>query len=104
MSQVLDSTSTEESTLLAFKSCADDVNEATVDGLIGQRKELIESLTPIIKNTENAYVIGLNSEWGSGKTYFLHAWQSYLRDTNPGSICVYFNAWKNDWFFRVFRG
>ena len=96
MSQVLDSISTEESTLLAFKSCADDVNKATVDGLIGQRKELIECLTPIIKNTENAYVIGLNSEWGSGKTYFLRAWQNYLRDTNPGSICVYFNAWKND--------
>ncbi|MFT4301697.1 MAG: P-loop NTPase fold protein, partial [Desulfovibrio sp.] len=68
----------------------------TFDNLIGDRKVLVKRLTTLIQNTHSPYVIGLNSAWGSGKTFFLNAWRNYLHIKNPEAVCVYFNAWKND--------
>lgn len=79
-----------------YVKLSDPVAEQTFDNLIGDRKVLVKRLTTLIQNTYNPYVIGLNSEWGSGKTFFLNAWQNYLSIENPEAVCVYFNAWKND--------
>lgn len=40
------------------------------------------------------YVLNLNSEWGSGKTYFLKRWHESLRSHHP---VVYVDAWKQDY-------
>ncbi|KAF5065383.1 KAP family P-loop domain protein [anaerobic digester metagenome] len=79
-----------------YVKLSDPVAEQTFDNLIGDRKVLVKRLTTLIQNTYNPYVIGLNSEWGSGKTFFLNAWRNYISAENPEAVCVYFNAWKND--------
>ena len=40
------------------------------------------------------YVLNLNSEWGSGKTYFLKRWSD---DLKPNFPVVYIDAWKQDY-------
>ncbi|MGF1834740.1 KAP family P-loop NTPase fold protein [Photobacterium sanguinicancri] len=40
------------------------------------------------------YVLNLNSEWGSGKTYFLRRWANDLKAHYP---VVYVDAWKQDY-------
>ncbi|WP_372377146.1 P-loop NTPase fold protein [Vibrio natriegens] len=40
------------------------------------------------------YVLNLNSEWGSGKTYFLRRWENSLKGHYP---VVYIDAWKQDY-------
>lgn len=40
------------------------------------------------------YVLNLNSEWGSGKTYFLRRWAEDLKEHYP---VVYVDAWKQDY-------
>lgn len=40
------------------------------------------------------YVLNLNSEWGSGKTYFLKRWAEDLKADHP---VVYIDAWQQDY-------
>jgi len=40
------------------------------------------------------YVLNLNSEWGSGKTYFLKRWADDLKEHYP---VVYVDAWEKDY-------
>ncbi|WP_394183751.1 P-loop NTPase fold protein [Marinomonas posidonica] len=40
------------------------------------------------------YVLNLNSEWGSGKTYFLKRWSADLKKSFP---TVYIDAWQQDY-------
>ncbi|MGF1733551.1 KAP family P-loop NTPase fold protein [Photobacterium kasasachensis] len=40
------------------------------------------------------YVLNLNSEWGSGKTYFLRRWAEDLKTHHP---VVYVDAWQQDY-------
>lgn len=40
------------------------------------------------------YVLNLNSEWGSGKTYFLKRWSKSLEGVHP---VVYVDAWQQDY-------
>lgn len=40
------------------------------------------------------YVLNLNSEWGSGKTYFLKRWAEDLKEHYP---VVYVDAWEKDY-------
>jgi len=51
-------------------------------------------LERLIANAPGPYVIAMTSEWGSGKTFFLKAWEKdLLARKRP---CVYFNAWETD--------
>lgn len=43
---------------------------------------------------KNNYVLNINSEWGSGKTYFLRRWAEDLKKHYP---VVYVDAWKQDY-------
>lgn len=40
------------------------------------------------------YVLNLNSEWGSGKTYFLKRWSEDIKEYYP---TVYIDAWQKDY-------
>lgn len=46
-------------------------------------------------NRPRTYVLNLDSEWGSGKTFFLNRFKEDLRIR--GHIAVYVNAWENDY-------
>ncbi|WP_279152636.1 KAP family P-loop NTPase fold protein [Photobacterium iliopiscarium] len=51
------------------------------------------------KSRQNAdqkrnYVLNLNSEWGSGKSYFLKRWSEDIKEHYP---VVYVDAWKKDY-------
>ncbi|MDH3665724.1 MAG: KAP family NTPase [Paracoccaceae bacterium] len=41
------------------------------------------------------YILNLDAEWGTGKTFFLTRLQKHLN--NSGRLCVYINAWENDY-------
>lgn len=43
---------------------------------------------------KRTYVLNLNSEWGSGKTYFLRRWSESIKNQHP---VVYVNAWEQDY-------
>ncbi|OOE36382.1 hypothetical protein BZG05_02625 [Salinivibrio kushneri] len=43
---------------------------------------------------KRTYVLNLNSEWGSGKTYFLRRWRESIKNQHP---VVYVNAWEQDY-------
>ena len=58
------------------------------------RKEYASFLTNILVNHQKCLVINLNSEWGTGKTFFLEKWHKDIRQTH---LSVFYNAWKNDY-------
>lgn len=74
---------------------ADAPDAASFEGLLDERKQFIQHLSTMVKNTCGPYVMGLTSPWGSGKSYFLHTWQKQLEDDT--AFCVYFNAWERDY-------
>jgi hypothetical protein len=58
------------------------------------RSEQASYLTDYLSLYKNdSYVLNLNSEWGSGKTYFLKRWANSIKDKHP---VIYFDAWSND--------
>lgn len=62
--------------------------------VFGDRKVTAERLTKLIETVQFNYVLNVNSEWGTGKTYFLREWQKLLKSEDKP--CVYFNAWTHD--------
>jgi hypothetical protein len=58
------------------------------------RKSLAPPLTQFITQASGPFVLAVDGSWGSGKTTFLKMWQVKL--TQAGHICLYLNAWKND--------
>jgi len=58
--------------------------------LVGQGYDTSRPENEMTRN----YVLNLNSEWGSGKTYFLKRWSESLKPHFP---VVYIDAWKQDY-------
>ncbi|HGY9574962.1 TPA: P-loop NTPase fold protein [Vibrio fluvialis] len=50
--------------------------------------------TKEIEDQKKNYVLNLNSDWGSGKTYFLKRWYHDLKSLHP---VVYVDAWRQDY-------
>lgn len=69
------------------------VNEEKIlENLFEERKQSILELTQVIKRINKPFTMTLTSEWGTGKTYFLKAWQQQLeKEAIP---FVYYNAWE----------
>lgn len=62
------------------------------------RQTIAENLTNILLSKEEPLVIALDSDWGTGKTTFIHMWKDLL-DTHYEEKfkTIYFNAWENDY-------
>ena len=58
------------------------------------RLKVAESLTNLVRDQTNPFVISLNGHWGTGKTFFLKRWQKQLE--RDGFQAIYFNAWEDD--------
>lgn len=82
---------TESSQGVCFRK--EERKESWETDLLG-RKDAAHQLERLIANAPGPYVIAMTSEWGSGKTFFLKAWEKDLRARHRP--CVYFNAWETD--------
>jgi len=58
------------------------------------REPYARVLTDIVNTYADGFVLGINNEWGTGKTTFVKMWQQQLK--NEGFQTIYFNAWEND--------
>ncbi|WP_440064997.1 KAP family P-loop NTPase fold protein [Pseudomonas syringae] len=58
------------------------------------RKGVAKFLSQHLDASDHIKVLNVNSEWGSGKTFFLQAWRTEQYAIRP---CIYFDAWKHDY-------
>ncbi len=58
------------------------------------RKQIAERLTYLIRNQQEPFVISINGQWGTGKTFLLKRWQKDLEKDQFRAI--YYNAWEDD--------
>jgi hypothetical protein len=58
------------------------------------RDKLEPPLTQVVIQAIGSFVLAVDGSWGSGKTTFLNMWQVKLEEA--GHLCLYLNAWKND--------
>lgn len=56
-------------------------------------KRYVENAFKMDKAHETSLVLNINSEWGSGKTWFLERFSKELQKNHP---VIYFDAWSND--------
>lgn len=76
-----------------------DIEDIWKGDLLGREREAmylqryIRNAFEMDKAHETSLVLNINSEWGSGKTWFLERFAKQLKNNHP---VVYFNAWEND--------
>lgn len=61
------------------------------------RRQTGEALSNLLNRIEEPLVVALNSQWGSGKTWFLQRWVGEHDKANENSIVVYFDAFAHDY-------
>ncbi len=59
-----------------------------------QRKLIAGNLTNLIRDQKNPFVVSVDGDWGTGKTFLLQRWQAQLEKDRFRAI--YFNAWEDD--------
>ena len=64
------------------------------DGDKLERADIARRLTNLIKFQTDSLVLGLNGDWGTGKTFFLKRWKAHLDQKKFNAI--YFNSWEDD--------
>ena len=58
------------------------------------REQIAERLTNLIRNQQEPFIISINGQWGTGKTFLLKRWQKDLEEDQFRAI--YYNAWEDD--------
>lgn len=58
------------------------------------REKYAKTLTNIIENYPEGFVLAINNKWGTGKSTFVKMWEQLLKNNEFKTI--YFNAWEND--------
>src|SRR5262245_29965012 len=58
------------------------------------RQKIADNLTLLVQSTSQPFVLSVQAPSGWGKTTFLKMWKVQLEAA--GHICLYFNAWEND--------
>lgn len=59
---------------------------ADFEGDLFERRSFGESISNIIKNSKDPLVIGLDGNWGEGKTTFVKMWQGLLDEQGLPNI------------------
>ncbi len=80
---------------LKLKLLEPDVSpdEPWKDDTLG-RAEISEQLTNLLRNQRAPFVISIDGQWGTGKTFLLNRWQKDLEKDQFSAI--YYNAWEDD--------
>ena len=60
------------------------------------RKQTGDALSDLLNRFEEPLVVALDSQWGSGKTWFLQRWVGEHDKANKNSIVLYFDAFAHD--------
>lgn len=58
------------------------------------REKIAAKLTNIVRDQRDPFVISIDGQWGTGKTFLLRRWQCDLE--RAGVKAIYFNAWEDD--------
>ena len=58
------------------------------------RERTAERLTKLIRNQRESFIISIDGQWGTGKTFLLKRWQRGLERDRFRAI--YYNAWEDD--------
>ena len=58
------------------------------------RAKIAERLTNLIRDQRDPFVVSIDGQWGTGKTFLLKRWQQEL-ENNEFKV-IYFNAWEDD--------
>ena len=58
------------------------------------RAKIAEKLTNLLRNQRDPFVISIDGQWGTGKTFLLKRWQIDLEA--EGFKAIYYNAWEDD--------
>lgn len=60
------------------------------------RQESVVLLTNLVQSTRQPFVLSVEAPWGFGKSTFIKLWRAHLESPEHKHICLYFNAWEND--------
>lgn len=72
-----------------------EINKDNIwEGDLFSRNKVAEDFTKIITSINQPYVLSINANYGSGKTFFLKRWAEELKQ--KGEKVVFFNAWDCD--------
>ena len=87
--------STDPRDALKLKLLEPDVSpdEPWQDDVLG-RGEIAAKLTNLIREQSDPFVISIDGQWGTGKTFLLKRWQKDLEKQE--FRVIYFNAWEDD--------
>ena len=80
-----------ENTTIRFSTTSDN---AGLDDEVGFEDVLSTVCRIIDANSGQPFVIGVNSSWGTGKTFFLEMLSEKLE--GEGASVAFFNSWEND--------
>ncbi|MXY95197.1 MAG: AAA family ATPase [Caldilineaceae bacterium SB0664_bin_27] len=58
------------------------------------RETIAERLTNLIQSQQEPFIISIDGQWGTGKTFLLKRWQKDLEEDQFRAI--YYNAWEDD--------
>ncbi len=58
------------------------------------REQIAKRLTNLIRNQQRPFIISIDGQWGTGKTFLLKRWQKELE--GDGFRAIYYNAWEDD--------
>ena len=83
----------QRSIALKFNEPVVDTDNPWADDLLA-RQDIATWLTNLIATQEPPLTVGLQGQWGTGKTFMLRRWQKQLE--NDGFRAIYFNAWEDD--------
>ena len=68
-------------------------DEPWQDDTLG-RAQIAEKMTNLIRTQRDPFVISIDGQWGTGKTFLLKRWKKDLKA--EGFKAIYFNAWEDD--------
>lgn len=74
----------------------EEIKGFTSDIDIFKRKSLGESLSNLLESTEENLIIGIDSQWGEGKSMFCKMLSAYLQNERDTQT-IYFDAFENDY-------
>ncbi|MDH1730234.1 KAP family NTPase [Pseudomonas chengduensis] len=73
-----------------------EITGFTKDIDIFQRKPLGDTLANLLESTDENIIIGIDSQWGEGKSMFAKMFSAHLKNTRE-TLSIYFDAFENDY-------
>lgn len=66
-------------------------------GSLSGRSMCARNIREMLADETEPVVVAVNGKWGCGKTYFLERFAKEYEHGGKGGVCIYLNAWENDY-------